>query len=371
MACLARLRDDTKFLETTFPRSHRRFQILSATVDEVSCRFIIGGTGGSDRAGSEPAVEAVVFTANFSESYPQTAPIWFTESEISPIAAILEKLSETSKGNYNICKQTRLLITELCHEYRQQLPDEVQRLDEYLLGKNDQMEVDSSDEDPDEFHYEMELTEQSELQVKEESDGIDTEHLMTLEKLKQSQRLEFERGSVSGSVQATDRLMKELRDIYRSSSFKNGIYSVDLVNDSLYDWNVKMFKVDTDSALYNDLATYKKEGFDHILLNCTFKETFPFEPPFVRVIHPVISGGYVLAGGAICMELLTKHGWSSAYSLESLILQIAATLVKGKARIQFGAAKTQYSLARAHQSFKSLIMIHEKNGWFTPPKEDG
>jgi len=41
------------------------------------------------------------------------------------------------------------------------------------------------------------------------------------------------------------------------------------------------------------------------------------------------------------MELLTKHGWSSAYSLESLVLQIAATLVKGKARIQFGASKVR------------------------------
>ena len=35
------------------------------------------------------------------------------------------------------------------------------------------------------------------------------------------------------------------------------------------------------------------------------------------------------------MELLTRQGWSSAYSLESLILQISATLVKGKARISF------------------------------------
>ena len=39
------------------------------------------------------------------------------------------------------------------------------------------------------------------------------------------------------------------------------------------------------------------------------------------------------------MELLTKQGWSSAYSLESVILQIAATLVKGKARIQFSSSK--------------------------------
>jgi len=47
----------------------------------------------------------------------------------------------------------------------------------------------------------------------------------------------------------------------------------------------------------------------------------------------------VLIGGAICMELLTKQGWSSAYSVEAVIMQIAATLVKGKARIQFGATK--------------------------------
>ena len=57
-----------------------------------------------------------------------------------------------------------------------------------------------------------------------------------------------------------------------------------------------------------------------------------------------------------------EQGWSSAYSLESVIMQISATLVKGKARIQFGGAKTQYSLARAQQSFKSLVHIHEKNG---------
>jgi ubiquitin-conjugating enzyme E2 Q len=71
----------------------------------------------------------------------------------------------------------------------------------------------------------------------------------------------------------------------------------------------------------------------------SIQETYPFEPPFVRVVHPVISGGYVLGGGAICMELLTKQGWSSAYTVEAVIMQIAATLVKGKARIQFGATK--------------------------------
>lgn len=61
-----------------------------------------------------------------------------------------------------------------------------------------------------------------------------------------------------------------------------------------------------------------------------FISCFRFEPPFVRLVSPTITNGFVLGGGAICMELLTRQGWSSAYSIESLILQIAATLVKGK-----------------------------------------
>lgn len=92
-------------------------------------------------------------------------------------------------------------------------------------------------------------------------------------------------------MQATDRLMKELRDIYKSDSFKNNMYQIDLVNDSIYEWNVRLMAVDPDSPLSHDLALLKeKEGKDAILLNMLFKDTYPFEPPFVRVVHPIISG---------------------------------------------------------------------------------
>lgn len=84
-----------------------------------------------------------------------------------------------------------------------------------------------------------------------------------------------------------------------------------------------------------------------------------------------MQGGFVLSGGAICMELLTKQGWSSAYCIESVILQIAATLVKGNARIDFNTRHHIYSLSRAQYSFKSLSQMHEKNGWYTPNPKDG
>lgn len=47
---------------------------------------------------------------------------------------------------------------------------------------------------------------------------------------------------------------------------------------------------------------------------------------------------YKLLMSIICLF----QGWSSAYGMESVILQISATLVKGKARIQFSASKVSH-----------------------------
>lgn len=73
------------------------------------------------------------------------------------------------------------------------------------------------------------------------------------------------------------------------------------------------------------------------------------------------------------MELLTKQGWSSAYTVEAVIMQIAATLVKGKARIQFNYAKVVDQVSDCnhfqicHNSFQTTYIstrlgIHLKNG---------
>ncbi|XP_074785281.1 ubiquitin-conjugating enzyme E2 Q1 isoform X2 [Athene noctua] len=341
------LRRELRLLESIFHRGHERFRIGSACPDEISCEFVPGAGARAGASGSRgPPPGPVRIHCNITESYPAVPPIWSVESDDPNLAAILERLVEVRKGNTLVSGTQEEVSSE---EEDEEMPEDTEDLD----------------------HYEMKEEEPADGK-KTEDEGIGKENLAILEKIKKNQRQDYLNGAVSGSVQATDRLMKELRDIYRSPSFKGGYYAVELVNDSLYDWNVKLLKVDEDSALHNDLQILKeKEGTDFILLNFSFKDNFPFDPPFVRVVSPVLSGGYVLGGGAICMELLTKQGWSSAYSIESVIMQISATLVKGKARVQFGANKNQYSLTRAQQSYKSLVQIHEKNGWYTPPKEDG
>lgn len=52
------------------------------------------------------------------------------------------------------------------------------------------------------------------------------------------------------------------------------------------------------------------------------------------------------------------QGWSSAYSIESVIMQINATLVKGKARVQFGANKVSIVCLRGQRALKCVNMMH-------------
>ncbi|NXU94613.1 UB2Q2 enzyme, partial [Xiphorhynchus elegans] len=269
------------------------------------------------------------------ESYPSSSPIWFVESDDPNLTSVLERLEDIKKSNTLLLQQLKRLICDLCRLYNLPQHPDVEMLDQPLPAGQVNLKADIEDLD----HYDMKEEEPVDGK-KSEDEGIEKENLAILEKIRKNQRQDHLNGAVSGSVQASDRLMKELRDIYRSQSYKTGIYSVELVNDSLYEWHVKLLKVDPDSPLHSDLQVLKeKEGVEYILLNFSFKDNFPFDPPFVRVVSPVLTGGYVLGGGALCMELLTKQGWSSAYSIESVIMQINATLVKGKARVQFGANK--------------------------------
>jgi ubiquitin-conjugating enzyme E2 Q len=67
---------------------------------------------------------------------------------------------------------------------------------------------------------------------------------------------------------------------------------------------VKLHTVDKDSNLAEGM---RANNIGYILLNMTFPENFPFAPPFVRVVAPIVEGGYVLDGGALCLELLTPN----------------------------------------------------------------
>ncbi|KAF2347159.1 Ubiquitin-conjugating enzyme E2 [Trinorchestia longiramus] len=164
------------------------------------------------------------------------------------------------------------------------------------------------------------------------------------------------------------RLMKEFQELTKiSQSTTNPVFSVALVNDCLYEWKVKLHRIDQDSFLHRDMIAC---GVPFILFSMTFPDNFPFHPPFLRVLSPRVEKGFVMEGGAICMELLTPRGWASAYTIEAIIMQLAASLVKGHARISRKPLK-DFNQKAAEASFRSLVRTHEKYGWVTPPLADG
>lgn len=166
------------------------------------------------------------------------------------------------------------------------------------------------------------------------------------------------------------RLMKEFKDLQRVQNAKQDpVFSVELVDDNLFEWYVKIFKIDSDSELGNDM---KELGIGYILLHVVFPDNFPFAPPFVRVISPRIEKGFVMEGGAICMELLTPRGWASAYTVEAVVMQFAASVVKGQGRVQRkNKGQKVFSRKTAEESFRSLVKTHDKYGWVTPSLADG
>ena len=58
MACLKVLKEEIKTLEATFPRTHLRLQIISASVDELTCRFI-------DPSGRKHTIHANITVRNY------------------------------------------------------------------------------------------------------------------------------------------------------------------------------------------------------------------------------------------------------------------------------------------------------------------
>ncbi len=130
---------------------------------------------------------------------------------------------------------------------------------------------------------------------------------------------------------------------------------------------MKLYKIDDDSRLAREM---KEAQIPYILLHFVFPDNFPFKPPFLAVISPIIDGGFVMDSGAICMELLTPQGWNSAYTIESVLMQFATNVVKGQGYLS-KCQVSNYNRQRAEETFKSIVEIHKNGNWYTPNLADG
>ncbi|OJJ98847.1 hypothetical protein ASPACDRAFT_61549 [Aspergillus aculeatus ATCC 16872] len=172
--------------------------------------------------------------------------------------------------------------------------------------------------------------------------------------------------------QATTRLMRELGATAalqaRGSLTELGWYIDPEQVDNPYQWLVALHSFDPSLPLARDLAATEDKC---ILLEIRFPPSFPYSPPFVRVVRPRFvplaagGGGHVTAGGAICMDLLTGSGWNPLYRMESVLLQVRL-LMSSKdpypARLD-ARQKHDYSWCEAVNAFIRMCSIHN---WKVP-----
>ncbi|GAQ84192.1 protein with ubiquitin conjugating enzyme domain [Klebsormidium nitens] len=180
-----------------------------------------------------------------------------------------------------------------------------------------------------------------------------------------------------GSASATQAIQKELAKMMAlqtgrggkgKSSLPAGGFEVDVDEEDLYKWRVKLRpSLFAGSTLEGDLqkaAKARHVAEVPVLLEIRFPSDFPWQPPFIRVVSPrfAFHTGHVTVGGSICMELLTASGWTPAYALESVLVQIIAEMMSGNARLDQTSLQSgiEYSEAEAKAAFTRVARDH---GW--------
>ncbi|PYI15950.1 hypothetical protein BO99DRAFT_476007 [Aspergillus violaceofuscus CBS 115571] len=176
---------------------------------------------------------------------------------------------------------------------------------------------------------------------------------------------------IDATPQATRRLMRELGATAalqaRDPLTELGWYIDPERVDNPYQWLVALHSFDPSLPLARDLAATEDKC---ILLEVRFPPSFPYSPPFIRVVRPQFltvaagGGGHVTAGGAICMDLLTGSGWNPLYRMDSVLLQVRLLISSKDCPARLDARqKHDYSWHEAVDAFIRICSLHD---WKVP-----
>ncbi len=151
------------------------------------------------------------------------------------------------------------------------------------------------------------------------------------------------------------RLLKEIQHSQNPEVAQLGMKFI-INEENMYQWNVRLFNFDSNSDLYKDLHSV---NMDSIEMQIIFEQQYPIKPPFIRIVKPIFKyrTGHITMGGSICMELLTNQGWSPAYSIETVMIQIKSIIIEN-GRIDKSKLANSYSLDEAKDSFKRMLITH-------------
>jgi len=164
-------------------------------------------------------------------------------------------------------------------------------------------------------------------------------------------------------VQFPKRLQHDLK-LTKDAEAKGDLsFSMELIDDDLYKWELKLSEFDPESQLAKDLVLYnKKHGVNFLTLRFYFPVDYPVTAPLVHIVTPKLVGAFI-SGGGLCMSILMQ-GWSSAITPESLLLHVRQLFMEGNVRINNINKVESYSEVEARQGFLSVKSAHANDPSF-------
>ncbi|XP_064393657.1 ubiquitin-conjugating enzyme E2Q-like protein 1 isoform X2 [Halichondria panicea] len=166
-----------------------------------------------------------------------------------------------------------------------------------------------------------------------------------------------------GTPSAVHRLLADLKGLNKSSG-EFGITGKPQ-GDNLFVWGVELSDFPKDTPLAEDLEAYAKNSNRKpvVELEMKFPKDYPMNPPFVRILRPRFKflTGHVTVGGSICMQMLTRSGWTPSNDIESILVQIRSEIISDpNTRLDSGRPDVEYSESEATVAFERMV---HKYGW--------
>jgi ubiquitin-conjugating enzyme E2 Q len=173
------------------------------------------------------------------------------------------------------------------------------------------------------------------------------------------------------STSTTKQLMSQFKDLKKTqdtcSNVELGWYTDPGQLTNVFQWIVELHSFPEHLPL---TKTMVQKDIPSVVLELRFPASYPFAPPFIRVIRPRFlpflqgGGGHVTAGGSLCMELLTSEGWLATYDIASVLMQVRMAICSEDPRpAQLSSTFFDYSIGEACDGYIRACNAH---GWRVP-----
>lgn len=159
------------------------------------------------------------------------------------------------------------------------------------------------------------------------------------------------------------RIMKEIKMMEKYNEGvidDNGLdMKFNILEDQINIWRFHISKNNFIESK-NLFSDFEKYNIDYVDIEVLLPERYPFDPPFIRIVSPRFEflSGHITRGGSICMELLTKQGWTSSISIDKVLLMIKQNIMDGNARVDSNMIGKIYGYHEAVEAYDRMLRNH-------------